>query len=197
MIVLHVGPSLNSLLYDNLLRFRENRVVLVGDTEKGFLNSEIDREDRDCLRFLWLKEPPDLSEIVVYRFCRVVFVLTASPFLLNATSRYHISKNANAVDDLEFVRKLLGSLHVDDYVGGRSSSKDVAALYGKTGERMLEGGFKLRKWHTNDASVRSKIETTSNVKAPGNAISQEDTSYAEYKIRQRLLTCRIIVILLV
>ena len=67
MIVLHVGPSLNSLLYDNLLRFRENRVVLVGDIEKA--NIEIDREDRDCLRSLWLKKPPDLSKIVVYRFC--------------------------------------------------------------------------------------------------------------------------------
>ena len=71
---MHAGPSLNSLLHDNLLRFRENRVVLVGDTEKAFLNIEIDREDRDCLRFLWLKEPLDLSEIVVYGFCRVVSI---------------------------------------------------------------------------------------------------------------------------
>ena len=39
------------------------------------------------------------------------------PFLLNETSRYHISKNANAVDDPEFVRKLLESFYVDDYVG--------------------------------------------------------------------------------
>ena len=88
MIVLHVGSPLNSLFYDNLLRFRENRVVLVGDIEKGFLNIEIDREDRDCLRFLWFKEPPDLSEIVVYRFCQVFFALNASPFLSNATLRF-------------------------------------------------------------------------------------------------------------
>ena len=70
---LHVGPSLNPLLFDILLRFRENRVVLVGDIEKAFLNVGVDRGDRDCLRFLWLEEPPDMSKIVVYRFCRVVF----------------------------------------------------------------------------------------------------------------------------
>ena len=79
---LHVGPSLNPLLYDILLRFRENRIVLVGDIEKAFLNVSVDKSDRDCLRFLWLEDPPDVSKIVVYRFCRVVFGLNASPFCL-------------------------------------------------------------------------------------------------------------------
>ena len=44
---LHVGPSLTPLLFDILLRFRENPVVLIGDIEKAFLNVEVDREDRD------------------------------------------------------------------------------------------------------------------------------------------------------
>ena len=42
---LHVGPSLMPLLFDILLRFRENPVVLIGDIEKAFLNVEVDRED--------------------------------------------------------------------------------------------------------------------------------------------------------
>lgn len=77
-----MGPSLNPLLYDILLRFRENNIVLVGDIEKAFLNVSVDKSDRDCLRFLWLEDPPDVSKIVVYRFCRVVFGLNASPFCL-------------------------------------------------------------------------------------------------------------------
>lgn len=90
---LHVGPSLNPLLFDILVRFREKRVALVGDIEKAFLNIEVAERDRDCLRFLWCEDvhKPD-SKIVVYRFCCVVFGLNASPFLLNATLRYHISK---------------------------------------------------------------------------------------------------------
>ena len=90
---LHVGPSLNPLLFDILVRFREKRVALVGDIEKAFLNIEVAERDRDCLRFLWCEDvhKPD-SKIVVDRFCRVVFGLNASPFLLNATLRYHISK---------------------------------------------------------------------------------------------------------
>ena len=138
---LHVGPSLNPLLFDILLRFRENRVVLVGDIEKAFLNVGVDKKDRDCLRFLWLANPPDLSKIVVYRFCRVVFGLNASPFLLNATLRHHISKFM-AVDP-EFVKKLIDSFYVDDFVGGGggASSSEVVDLYSKTVNRMTDGGI--------------------------------------------------------
>ena len=34
---LYTGPSLNPLLFEILVRFRENRVALVGDIEKAFL----------------------------------------------------------------------------------------------------------------------------------------------------------------
>lgn len=84
---LHVGPSLNPLLYNLPLQFRENRIVLVGDIEKAFLNVDVDQRDRDCLCFLLLEDPLDMSRVVIYRFCRVVFGLNASPFLLNATLR--------------------------------------------------------------------------------------------------------------
>ena len=114
---LHVGPSLTPLLFDILLRFRENRIVLIGDIEKAFLNVEVDREDRDYLPFLWVKDvvSGDL-ETVVYWFCRVVFGLNASPFLLNATLRYHIEKFAES--DPIFVQKMKDEFYVDNLVSG-------------------------------------------------------------------------------
>ena len=42
---LHVGPSLNPLLYNILIRFRENRVALVADIKKAFLNVEVNEDD--------------------------------------------------------------------------------------------------------------------------------------------------------
>ena len=86
---LHVGPSLNPLLLDILLRFRVHEVAVTADVEKAFLNIEIDPEHRDFLRFLWVddvdKESP---EIKLLRFTRVVFGVNASPFILNATIRH-------------------------------------------------------------------------------------------------------------
>lgn len=144
------------MLYNILLRFRENRVVLVGDIEKAFLNVEVDPEDRDCLRFLWVEKPPDLSQVVVYRFCRVVFGLNASPFLLNATLRHHVKRYE--IYEPKFVAKLLDSFYVDDFVGGGATAQESMELY-QTQSRMVEGGLKLRKWLTNDSQVRAKMAT--------------------------------------
>ena len=153
---LHVGPSLNPLLFDILVRFREKRVVLIGDIEKVFLNVEVDKADRDCLRFLWLEDvhKPD-SQIAVYRFSRVVFGLNASPFLLNATLRHHISKYKEV--DPEFVKKMIESFYVDDLVTGGNNTSEGHELYRKTKQRMASGGFGLRKWKTNDKTLRALI----------------------------------------
>ena len=43
------------------------------------------------------------SSVVVYLFCRVVFGLNASPFLLNGTIRHHLATFAEA--DLNWLGK--------------------------------------------------------------------------------------------
>ena len=139
---LHVGPPLNPLLFEILTRFRENRVALVGDIEKAFLNVEVDERDRDCLRFLWVKDPlRGWSDVIAYRFCCAVFGLNASPFLLNCTLRHHLGTFANI--DPELVRKMAGDFSVDDLVTGECTTAE--ALYEKTKKRMASGGSKLRK----------------------------------------------------
>ena len=154
---LHVGPSLNPLLFDVLIRFRLNHVALIGDIEKAFLNVEISRKDRDSLRFLWFEDPSKLdSHMIVYRFCRVVFGLNASPFLLNATLRHHFFKY-NAIDE-PFVRKMLESFYVDDLVSGESTTDKAYTLYEKAKDRLASGGFKLRKWLSNDKILLKRIE---------------------------------------
>ncbi|XP_028417496.1 uncharacterized protein LOC114541899 [Dendronephthya gigantea] len=153
---LHVGPSLNPLLFDILVRFRQKRVALIADIEKAFLNIEVDKADRDCLRFLWLKDAKNASsEVEVYRFCRVVFGLNSSPFLLNATLRYHFSKYKGL--DPKFVETMIESFYVDDMVTGDEKSELAYDLYLKAKTRLTEGGFKLRKWKTNDDGLRARV----------------------------------------
>ncbi|RUA05998.1 MAG: hypothetical protein DSY43_03210 [Gammaproteobacteria bacterium] len=152
---LHVGPSLNPLLYDILLRLRVSKIALVGDIEKAFLNIEVQEEDKDSLRFLWADDPSDLSKISVYRFCRVVFGVSSSPFLLNATLQHHIRGYTET--DPGFAQKMLEGFYVDDLVTGGNDIEEVIQLYEKAKERMQSGGFKLRKWITNDEQVRGHI----------------------------------------
>lgn len=68
--------------------------------------------------------------------------------------------------DPDFVSKPLESFYVDDFVGGGASLEEVTDLSGNTSRRMLDGGFKLRKWMTNDASVRGKNESDSSDVVP-------------------------------
>ena len=55
------------------------------------------------------KDPPDLRN---YRFTQVVFVVSSSPFLLNATIRFHLEKYLETSEGL--VRYLFRSTYVDD-----------------------------------------------------------------------------------
>ena len=94
--------------------------------------------------------------LVVYRFCRVVFGVNSSPFLLNATLRHHISKFA--IHDNYFADILLRSFYVDDLATGEASTEAAYLLYTKAKERMNEGGFKLHKWQTKDRELRAQIQ---------------------------------------
>ena len=117
---LYSGPSLLPSIADVLMRFRFHKVALVADIEKAFLMVSISPSDRDALRFIWLDDiHKDNPKEVVYRFCRVVFGVTSSPFLLNATIKQHLQKYANG--NPELVKALLNSLYVDDMTSGEST----------------------------------------------------------------------------
>ena len=153
---LHTGPSLNPLLFEILVRSRENRVALVGDIETAFLNIAVGVNNCDCLRFLWVDDARDSnSDVVMYRFCRVVFGLNASPFLLNGTIRHHLATFAEA--DPKFVKKMVDSFYVDDLVSSDSTTDKAHDLYNKARARMANGGFRLRKWKTNDPKLKRRI----------------------------------------
>ena len=88
---LHVGPKFNQKILDILLQFRSHKVTLTADIEKAFLMISVAEKDRDVLRFLWFENVfEENPEIRVMRFACVVFGVSSSPFLLNATVRHHL-----------------------------------------------------------------------------------------------------------
>lgn len=88
---MYTGPDFGQSILDLLLRLRVHPVALLGGIEKAFLMISVNPRDRDVLRFLWIKNVCDTPhEIIVVRFTKVVFGVSASPFLLNATLDYHL-----------------------------------------------------------------------------------------------------------
>ena len=154
---LYAGPPLTPLIFDILLRFRAEKVVLIADIEKAFLNVGVKENERDYLRFLWFddikKEHP---EIVVYKFRTLVFGLVCSPFLLNGTIRSHLAKYAE--QDESFVKNVLESLYVDDYVSSFVSIEEALESYRKLKSVFHAGGFNMRKWDSNSEFLLNEIE---------------------------------------
>ena len=110
---LHTGPNFGPSILDLLVRFRLHKIALVGDVEKAFLMVSVAPVDRDVLRFLWVEDTKEQhSGIIELRFTRVVFGVSASPFLLNATIDHHIRKFESI--DPQFVEKFCRSIYVDD-----------------------------------------------------------------------------------
>ena len=70
---LRTGPSLTPLLFEVLLLFGVKPIALVGNVKKAFHQIEVAEKDRNCLRFLWTKDPAsEPLEIKEYRFTRVI-----------------------------------------------------------------------------------------------------------------------------
>ena len=71
-------------------------IAVTGDIEKAYLQINVDKKDRDLLRFLWFKNllNEHQVELCKYRFTRVIIGANCSQFLLNATIENHVSKYA-------------------------------------------------------------------------------------------------------
>ena len=158
---LHPGPNLAPLIFDILLRFQMNKVAMIGDIEKAFLNISIDPAQRDLLRFLWVKnkDAPN-PEVISLRFARLVFGLTCSPYILNAVIRKHVESMAKS--DKNFVEITNKSLYVDDIACSLNSESDCFTLYQKLKTSFQAGGFNLRKWASNSSSLIESIEKAEN-----------------------------------
>ena len=103
------------------------------------------------LRFLWSKDPTASSQFIQLRFSRLVFGLRPSPSLLGETMRHHIP--LYHMSDPELAELLENSLYVDDLISGSDTVESAYNIYEKSKQIMAEGGFNLRKWHSNSQEL--------------------------------------------
>jgi len=173
------GPKFDQSIIDILIRFRTYQVAFAADVEKAFLMMSVCEEDRDALRFLWVdsveKSPPDIQEM---RFARVVFGVSSSPFLLNATISHHLGKYRDRYPDV--VQTLLRSIYVDDVTCGANTEDDTYQLYSISTKLFSEGGFNLRKILTNSVLLSQRMRQQTGRPNPAVTTSnvvEENTTY--------------------
>ena len=113
---LHTGPNLLKDLTGILLRWRQMEHMVIGDLEKAFLMLGVREQDRDATRFLWVSNPHNANldnfhfeKCRIYRFKRLSFGLSFSPFGLNCTLREHLS-----IYNSDLATRILTNIYVDN-----------------------------------------------------------------------------------
>ncbi|GFV75013.1 DUF1758 domain-containing protein [Trichonephila clavipes] len=83
------GININPNLLDILINFRLNARAFCSDIKQAFLQICLADEHKDAVRFLWSGDEPCVHKrpkLQVYRFNRVNFGVSSSPFLLESIS---------------------------------------------------------------------------------------------------------------
>ena len=82
------------------MRFQSQKVVLVADIEKAFLQVGLQEKDRDVTKFLGFKnitKPVPIESIVVLRFTRIPSGVIFFQFILAVTIVHHLMEKATVV----------------------------------------------------------------------------------------------------
>ncbi|XP_059350990.1 uncharacterized protein LOC132087916 [Daphnia carinata] len=156
--LLETGPNLNPELLSVLLRFRQNKIAWMADITQAFLQIGIQEEHGQIVRFLWIKDPrEDNSEWIEYRWKRVPFGLSSSPFILRAVILKCLDEHKE--DHPELVEQLGSQLYVDDWLGGVSSIPQAIDLITQAQRLFSSAKMELKKWTTNSKELRERLQT--------------------------------------
>ena len=157
---LNPGPSLQNQLWSVLVRARFHPVVIAGDIKQAFLQIRIREDDRDVLRFHWLKDL-NSQTVEALRFTRALFGLTCSPFLLGGVVQHLLESCREKY--AEIVREIEKSLYVDDLISGGPTQAKAETIKSASVEIFAKGALKLHKWHSNVKELETACSVTVSV----------------------------------
>ena len=148
------GPKLQSHIFDILVKFRKETVVLVGDVSQMYHQLILKPEDRPFHRFLW-RNCDSGRKPKVYEFIRFIFGGCYCPFCAQYTWQMHTETHktkyplaANAV---------LNHFYMDDLMPSVSSVDEVKETRRQLTELGDMAGFHIRKWISNRPEVIEDI----------------------------------------
>ena len=148
---LHTGPSLTPEIPDVLLRLRMHSFLTTSDIRKAFLQVLLHPEDRDACRYLWIDSQGLQREM---RFRVVTFGLSAAPFLLNATIRFHLRQRPS----LELMQELDKNFYVDNLSLGASTVEEAFEKATESFDVMKQAGMVLAQWSSNSPDLKQRLQ---------------------------------------
>ncbi len=126
-----------------------------------FREIELNPKERDLHRFI-IRDT--LGKLVDCRMRRVTFGVRCSPFLATQVIRDLAYKHSESHPEASHA--ILRDFYVDDYISGTNTLEDAVHLRQQLCNLLQMAQMTLRKWRTNDESLRATI--------PNHLIEMED-----------------------
>ncbi|XP_046867524.1 uncharacterized protein LOC124460545 [Drosophila willistoni] len=148
--VLLKGPDILASLVGVLIRFRERPVAVAGDISEMFHQERVRPEDQTAQKFLW-RSGNSAKAAETYVMQVMTFGASCSPALAN----YIKNRNAKRFrkESPRAVAAICRNTFVDDWLESTNTEDEMTELAMEVQRVHLEGGFNMRRWTSNSASV--------------------------------------------
>ncbi|CAC5406218.1 unnamed protein product [Mytilus coruscus] len=141
------GPNLADNLLGVLMRFRQDKIAVLGDIESMFYQVKVPTNNRDCLRFYWWKNGNIDENPTEYKMTVHLFVATSSPSCCNYALQYTAEKFKDEFDT-KMTDTVTKNMYVDDCLSSVDEEEKAVSLIKDVTKLCSKGGFNLTKWMT-------------------------------------------------
>ncbi|XP_067215149.1 uncharacterized protein [Linepithema humile] len=153
--VQYVGPVVQDDLFSILLRFRKHKFVISADIKQMYRQVLVRSDQRNYQQILWRKD--DSTEVQEYQLNTITYGMASAPFL--ATRCLQQIAQEHAKDYPIASRIIARDFYMDDLLSGAESIQEAQELKQVLSELLIDYGFELRKWASNNKHiVQSKPE---------------------------------------
>lgn len=168
--VQHKGNKLQADLPTILLRFRTQPLVIIADVQKMYRQIQITEEDQKYHHVLW-RDSPD-KPVKEYKLTTVTFGTASAPYLaLRTMKQLAIEERNNYPLGAGFLEN---NFYVDDALVGFENVEEAMKGIAELNEIMKAGGFKLRKWASNNNKTLEHVPTEDCLKAITITLDKKD-----------------------
>ncbi|XP_051170292.1 uncharacterized protein LOC127287411 [Leptopilina boulardi] len=149
-----VGPTIQSGIFDLVLRFRQHQFVLTADIEKMYRQFIIHPGDRRYQKILWRYNKNDPLE--TYQLNTVTYGTAAAPFLATRCLKKLAEDERDSFPIAAAV--LEEDFYVDDLATGRDTFEETKQLQMDLIKLTKKAGLNLCQWNSNHSELINDVE---------------------------------------
>lgn len=151
--LLHPGPKLQNNIATIITRWRRHRFVFCADIKMMFRQIKVSSKDVHLQRIVW--SPSESDPVVHYLLLTVTYGETCAPYLaLRTLQQLCTDEGARFPEAVDAIRR---DLYVDDFLSGADDLTSARHRRDEIVQLLKTGGFKLKKWVSNTASLLNEI----------------------------------------